>query len=310
MPPPADSRRLSSPSRARAQFGNRLRRLREDADLNGKQLAERVGWAASKVSRLETGQRTASREDVTAWVEAVGASAEVLAELLEAHRVMRVEYDRWHLRLRRGHGPRQRAALGLEATTTRLRAFEPDIVPGLLQTAEYARHVLTGLAQLRQTPNDIEEAVRVRMRRQEVLYEPGRDFRFLLTEAALHYRFCPLAVLRGQLDRLVTLAGLDTIEVGVIPFTADLPVVLHNAFWLYEDHLVLVETYSAELALRDPDDVLLYDRVFDLLWAAADRGEAAVSTMRRAMETSSQSLGRLDTERANNASPGVQPAPR
>jgi transcriptional regulator with XRE-family HTH domain len=275
---------LTGPTRARVQFGNRLRRLREQAGLNGKELAERLGWAPSKVSRIETGQRGASSDDIAAWALAVGASPEVTAELLEAHHVVRVEYDRFAVRMRGGHSGRQRAAVGLEAATSVMRVFEPDAIPGLLQTAEYARHILTSMTQLRQTPNDVEEAVRLRLRRQAVLYEPDKRFRILLTEAALRHHYAPPAVMRGQLDRLLTLAGLDTIELAVIPFGPALPVVLHHGFWVYDDHLVLVETFSAELQLRDTEDVALYTKVFETLWAVADNNRSAASLVQRVVD--------------------------
>lgn len=265
------------------QFGNRLRRLRENAGLNGKQLAERLGWAPSKVSRIETGQRGASSDDIAAWALAVEASPEVTNELIEAHHVVRVEYDRFAVRMRAGHSSRQRAAVGLEAATSVMRVFEPDAVPGLLQTAEYSRHILTGMTQLRQTPNDVEETVRLRLRRQAVLYEPGKQFRLLLTEAALRQHYAPPAVMRGQLDRLLTLAGLDTIELAIIPFGAELPLVLHNGFWVYDDHLVLVETFSAELQLRDADDVALYIKVFETLWKAAETEKSAASLVQQVL---------------------------
>lgn len=275
---------MTGPSRARAQFGNRLRRLREDAGLNGKQMAVALGWAPSKVSRIETGQRSASLDDIRAWTKAVGASDDVAAELPDAHRVMRVEYERWQLMLRRGHGPKQRARLQLDAATSLFRVFEPNAIPGLLHTAEYARHILTGMTRLRETPDDVEEAVRLRLRRQEVLYESGKQFRFLLTEASLRLAYAPPSTMRGQLDRLLTLASLDTIQIGVLRFGTEIPLLLHNPFWIRDDSLVLVETYSAELALRDPEDVALYERVFGMLWEAADNGGDAQQVLTSAMQ--------------------------
>jgi hypothetical protein len=113
------------------------------------------------------------------------------------------------------------------------------------------------------------------MRRQEVLYDPDKQLRFLLTEAALRYQPCPLATLRGQLDRLLAVVGLATVEVGVLPFDMELPVVPSHGFWIFDDDLVLVETLSAELSLRDADDVDLYSRYFNVLWDIALRDETA-----------------------------------
>jgi transcriptional regulator with XRE-family HTH domain len=266
---------LSGVYRARQEFGGRLRRLREDAGFNGKQFAAHLGWAPSKVSRIEHGKQTATGEDVTAWAAVVGAAPELVEDLLAELRNVRFEYIAWSRQLRAGYTPRQRASVGLEGAATTIRAFEADVVPGLLQTADYARHLLSRLVAFRKLPDDVERGVRARMRRQEVLYDPGKDLRFLLTEAALRYQPCPLPALRGQLDRLLAVGGLDTVQLAVIPFSTELPVVPSHGFWIFDDDLVLVETLSAELTLRDTEDIDLYTRYFDLVWGISLRDEDA-----------------------------------
>jgi transcriptional regulator with XRE-family HTH domain len=266
---------VSGVYRARQEFGGRLRRLREDAGFNGKQFAAHLGWAASKVSRIEHGKQTATSEDVTAWTAAVGAASELVEDLLAELRNVRFEYIAWSRQLRAGYTPRQRASAGLEGAATTIRAFEADVVPGLLQTADYARHLLSRLVAFRKLPDDVERGVRARMRRQEVLYDPDKDLRFLLTEAALRYRPFPTATLRGQLDRLLAVAGLNTVQLAIVPFSAELPVVPSHGFWIFDDDLVLVETLSAELSLRDAEDVQLYTGYFDLVWDIALRNEGA-----------------------------------
>jgi transcriptional regulator with XRE-family HTH domain len=266
---------LNGVYRARQEFGGRLRRLREDAGLNGKQFAARLGWAASKISRIEHGKQTATTEDVAAWAATLEAPPELVEDLLAELRNVRFEYIAWSRRLRAGHAPRQRASVGLAAAATTVRAFESDVVPGLLQTADYARHVLTRLSAFRGLPDDVERGVRARMRRQEVLYEPDKQLRFLLTEAALRYQPCPASTLRGQLDRLLAASGLDTVRLAVVPFNIELPIVPNHGFWIFDDNLVLVETLSAELSLRDAEDIDLYTRYFEVLWDIALQGEDA-----------------------------------
>ena len=271
--------------RGRQEFGARLRRLRLEAGLTGTGLAEVLGWAQSKVSRIETGKQTTTTTtttgDVRAWAAAVRAPPGLVEDLVADLRSLRVEHAAWHRQLRTGHAPRQRALIALEAAARLDRTFQPLFIPGLLQTAEYARYVLTGLTRLRETPNDVELAVRLRMKRQEVLYDPDKRFRFLLTEAALRNLVGPAATQRRQLDRLLMLGGLDTVELAVIPFGIQLPVVMHHAFSIEDEDLVLVETFSAELSLRDRDDVALYGQVFELLWDVAHHGEAAIEIVTR-----------------------------
>jgi len=264
----------------RTGFGNRLRRLREDAGLSGKLLAERLGWPASKVSRLENGRQTASVADVEAWTNVLGASESLRASLVDDLRSMRVEYASWRRQFRGGFAPRQRAARLLEDGTTALSVMQTALVPGLLQTGDYARAVFRGLAAL-QGPRDVEGAVRERLRRQELLYQSGRRFRFLITEAALRARLVPPPVHRAQLDRLLVLAGLDTVELAVLAQEAELPKATSHSFEIFDDHLVLVETIAAELGVRDPEDIDLYTRLFELYWEIAAHGEDASALITR-----------------------------
>lgn len=258
---------------AREEFGAGLRRLREAAGLNGKALAAALGWPASKVSRLELGRQTPSAQDVTAWTHAVGAPVAVLDELLTSLRSVRFEYTAWSRQMSRGTAPRQHASAILEAGTSLIRAFEPSLVPGLLQTPDYARHVLANIVTLRQIPNDVEHGVRLRLQRQQALYDGSKRFRFLLTEAALRYQPCPPEVLRAQLDRLLMLAELSTVDLLVLPFRCRLPIAPLNGFWIFDDNLVLVETLSAELSLKDQDDVQLYGKLFEELWRCGEGAE-------------------------------------
>jgi transcriptional regulator with XRE-family HTH domain len=270
--------------RGRQEFGARLRTLREDARLTGTELAARLGWQSSKVSKIEHGKQTASVDDVTAWAREVGGSAELLTDLLADLRAVRVEYRTWARLVKRGTAVRQRAVAPLDAATSLLRAFEPAVVPGLLQTAEYARYVLQSVVELRGFPDDVAESVRARMERQAILYDQEKQFRFLVTEAALRYLVCPPVVLRGQLDRLLAVASLPNIELAVIPTAVQLPFPAMHGFWIYDDKLVLVDTVSAELVLKDRDDIELYVRLFERLWEIAVRGDEARRVTVEALE--------------------------
>jgi transcriptional regulator with XRE-family HTH domain len=257
------------------EFGGRLRQVREDARLTGRALAGRLGWAGSKVSRIEHGRQIPTVGDVTAWAGAVEASEDLLADLLADLRAVRLEYRTWKRQLRRGNAARQRAITTLETRTALIRAYDPVVVPGLLQTADYARHVLRNNAAVHNTPGDIEDGVGARLHRQQALYDGAKRFRFLLSESALRNMPCPPAALRGQLDRLAAVSGLETVELAVLPFTVRLPYSANHQFWIFDDSLVLVEGISAELAIRDGEDIELYERVFDLLWDRALTGQHA-----------------------------------
>jgi hypothetical protein len=100
------------------------------------------------------------------------------------------------------------------------------------------------------TPNDINEAVRARMQRQEILYRRDKRFHFVLTEGALRYRLCPIDTMIAQLDRLVSLTALRNLKLGIIGFSTPYVSDPRHGFWLLDDEKIRVETYSAELNLR------------------------------------------------------------
>lgn len=232
------------------------------------------------MSRLENGKQTATVADVRAWTTSTAAALTVVDDLIEDLRSLRVEYATWQRQLRTGFAPRQRVGQLLEEGAADVRTMQTALVPGMLQTADYARAVFGKLALLR-GHRDVEAAVQERLRRQELLYQPSRTFRFLVTEAALRARLCPPAIHRAQFDRLLVLAGLESVELAVLPWTAELPRATTHSFDLFDDRLVLVETNNAELAIRDSDDIALYRRLFDLYWEAASHGEQASALITR-----------------------------
>ncbi|MBD0746429.1 Scr1 family TA system antitoxin-like transcriptional regulator [Streptomyces sp. CBMA152] len=266
---------------ARIALGARLRELRTEAGFDGKGIAGVLGWQRSKVSRLENGKQTPSKSDLTQWAQAVGRpdlSNELTGRLagLETH------YRSWRRQLAGGHRARQELGIAESAATQTIRGLEVARIPGLFQTAEYARHTFRANAEFRQLSRDIEDAVRARIRRQDVLYEPGRRFRFLVWEGALHVVTCPRSVMAAQLDRLTGLMGLDTIELGVIPFGAQLRRAPSHGFWIYDQRLVIVETINTEMWLDDEDNIALYGRAWDWLSEAAVYGAQARRLIGRA----------------------------
>ncbi len=119
------------------------------------------------------------------------------------------------------------------------------------------------------------------MRRQEILYDPGRRFRFIMSEAALRYRLAPPEVMCGQLDRLLAVTALPNVEFGVLPFTAPLPSAPINGFWIYDRSQVAVPTRTRDLILRDPEDIAFYEQTFeDFCEVAAFREDARAVIVR------------------------------
>ncbi|WP_219471249.1 helix-turn-helix domain-containing protein [Nonomuraea rhizosphaerae] len=254
---------MTSFQQARIDLGSQLRQLREAARLSGKDLAERLRWQPSKVSRLENARQTATEDDVVVWATAVNASPDTTDDLIRQAIALFERHDDWKQRHRSGLAALQEDIRDLEARTKLFRVFEPSLVIGLLQTSEYARHVFRKVRRLYSAADQIDAAVRVRMQRQEILYDRNRTFRFVVTEPALRTRLAPLDVMRGQLDRLLAVSTLPNVEFGVVPFEVELPSVPINSFWIYNEAMVGVATMTKDLVLRDPDDIAFYVRAFD-----------------------------------------------
>ncbi|GAA5767985.1 helix-turn-helix domain-containing protein [Streptosporangium roseum] len=276
--------RVSGFQQVRADLGVQLKQLREAAHLSGKELAERLRWQASKVSRIENARQTATEDDITQWGQAVQAAPEIVEELIEQASSLLERQDSWRQRHRSGLAALQEDIRDLEMRTALFRVFEPGVVIGLLQTTEYARSIFTRIKRLYNAPDEIDAAIRVRMQRQEILYDQTKKFRFVLPEAVLRYRLAPLDVMRGQLDRLLAVTALPNVEFGVVPFEAPLPSALLNGFWIYDSDQVAVPTRTRDLILRDPDDVAFYERAFEEFYEIAAFREAARAVIVRVLE--------------------------
>ena len=265
---------------ARVALGARLRELRTEAGLNGKELAGALGWQPSKVSRLENGKQTAAAGDLRAWAQT--CAPEAADDLLARLRNLELQHQSWRRQLAAGHRPVQERIGAEETAVTTWRIYETGVIPGLFQTPDYARYVFLHNAESNRSPRDTEAAVRARMKRQDVLYEPGKTFRVLVWEAALHVLLCPRDVMAGQLDRLAGLIGRDNVELGIIPLGAPLSSTTKHGFWIRDDRQVITETISVELRLDSTDDIQLYGRVWECLHSSAVYGAHAHRLITRA----------------------------
>lgn len=274
---------MTSVHEARNALGKRLRELRQRANMSGRQLAESLSWPPSKVSKLENGRQTPTDDDIRSWTSATDSEGETEALLASLH-TLEVQHAEWQRQLRTGLKPHQKEIAGLDAKTRLFRAFEPTFIPGLLQTAEYAQARFAQSITVFKVRNDIKEAVQTRVQRQGILYRPDKRFHFVLTEAALRYRLCPPAVMLGQLDRLVSFSALPNVKLGIIGFEAAYVVAPAHGFWLLDNDRVMVETFSAELNLAQPQEISLYTGIFDSLVAVASYGRAARAIINRVID--------------------------
>jgi len=268
---------------ARNALGKRLRELRTAAGITGRQLADSLSWPASKISKLENGRQTPTTQDIQDWTRVTGSEAETEALLASLH-TLEVQHAEWQRQLRVGLRPHQHRLAEIDARTSSFLVFEPATIPGLLQTAEYARARFAEGVLLFGTPNDIDYAVRTRIQRQELLYRRDKRFHFVLTEAALRYRRSSLDVQLAQLDRLMSLSALPNVRLGIIGFETQFLVGPWHAFWLRDRKRVTIETFSAELNLAQPQEIELYAGIFEQMAAIASYGRSARAIITRVID--------------------------
>ncbi|MBF6227821.1 helix-turn-helix domain-containing protein [Nocardia abscessus] len=265
----------------RESLGARLREIRFTAGLSGAELARRNGWDASKVSKIEYGRIKPSLEDISAYCRDCNAEDE-LADLLATRKNLDTAYLEWRKVLGTGTKRRQQASIKWESEARILRWYEPVLIPGLLQTADYATGILRKVIEFQQIPNDLDEGVSKRMERQQVLYQRDHLFHFVIGEQALYTTVGDEQTMIGQLDRLLAVQGMPRVTLGIIPFMAPFETAT-TSFLMFDNKMVLVEGITAELNITQPREIKVYHRTFDVLAGQSVTGEAARELIRKAL---------------------------
>lgn len=263
----------SSVHQAREALGQRLREVRKDARLTGRQLAELAGWHSSKVSKIEYGEQAPSEDDIRVWCRLASASDQI-PDLIATVRHIEAMYVEWRRMLGAGTRRRQQVSRELEAQTELMRWYEPLLIPGILHTAEYATAIMRRVIDFYAVADDLDSGVASRMERQQILYRGDHRFHIVIAEQALHTTVGDAGVMVGQLDRILAVMALPRVHFGVIPAHAEYRVPT-NQFIMFDDRLVQVETVSAELSISQPQEIALYLRAFAELDRQAVHGQSA-----------------------------------
>ncbi|MFJ7127240.1 helix-turn-helix domain-containing protein [Streptomyces sp. NPDC098101] len=269
---------MSSPSsrvqEAREAVAARLRELRLDAGITARELAVRCGWSESKSSRIEHAKTAPGDADIRAWCTACGVP-ELAADLIAANRQADSMYVQWKRLQRTGLKRLQESGVPLYEQTQQFHVYCSNVVPGFFQTPDYATALLTSIARFRETPNDVSGAVAARVNRSQVIHEGDHRFAVLIEESVLRYRIGGAEVMAAQLGHLLSVMGLPSISLGVIPFTAPRAAWPLETFTIFDRKRVHVETLSAAIKETEPSDVALYLKAFENLKEVAAYGTEA-----------------------------------
>lgn len=258
----------------------RLQQLRKRAGMTGTEMANSLGWSQPKISRIENGKQLPSESDLNKWLESCGADEQTATELRQMLAQAESLHRQWRQETQATGVQVSYDQLGREAR--RIRNFEILTIPGLIQTAAFARARLLEHVRFHgYDESEVDSAVAARMRRQEIVYDQSKKFEFVVTEAALRILLCPREVLVGQLDRLMAVMDMPNVLIGVIPFGVELPFEPQNRFILFDD-VAMVETSTGDTAHRG-EEAEVYHAAMDELVREAVTGEDARALIMRAL---------------------------
>ncbi len=264
-----------SPTIRRRRLGLTLRRLRDAAGVTIEQVATVLECSDSKVSRIETGQVGVSPRDVRDMLEFYGVSGDQLDLLVQLARDAR-EKNWWD----QEHGKVRFATLvGFQDASSSMRTYQQYLIPGLLQTEDYARLILRETVD----PEEFKRAVRFRMARQALLFEPDAPAIIVILDEAV---FCRSMggpeVMRGQLDYLSEMAQRPNVTLQVLPFAAGPHPAVDGGFEIItfpdplDPDVVYIEHATSDIYLEDTVAVGKYISIFDRVQGKALSPEASV----------------------------------
>lgn len=269
-------------SAVKEAFGIRLRNLRRDAGLTGRQLALQIGVHNSKVSRIEHGTQSPTEEDIRGWAIACGVARQI-PELIAVHREIEQIWLEWRRELRAGQKHIQSRSTPLYEGTRLLRVYEPLVVPGILQTRAYFRAIMEQAALFYGTPlEDVDEATDARLERQHLITQgTGKNLYIFLIEAgALDHIFGDADVMREQLEFLLTVTRLPHVVLGIIPKRTVRRLWGAEGFYLFDERLVRSSFWTGALRSKQKEDLSFFLKVFETFQEMAVFGDPAREIIR------------------------------
>ncbi|MFR9673589.1 helix-turn-helix domain-containing protein [Streptomyces sp. TR06-5] len=261
-----------NPTVRRRRLGQELRRLRELRGMTAEEVADRLLVSQSKISRLENGRRSISQRDVRDLCGVYEVEDRRIVDSLMQMAKESRQQGWWHAF---GDIPYS-VYIGLETDAASLRVYEPQVVPGLLQTRAYAEAVVAG-ALPEASAEDVEKRVQVRMRRQDRIGEAVQPLRLwaVLDEAALRRAVGGPRTMAEQLEHLVALSRLPHLTVQVMPFSMGAHPGVNGQYAILEfpeatdSTVVYLEGVTSDLYLEKANDVQSYSVMYEHLRAQA-----------------------------------------
>ncbi|MQA08463.1 MAG: helix-turn-helix domain-containing protein [Pseudonocardiaceae bacterium] len=248
------------------QLGDGLRQAMHSAGLTGKQTAHKLDWDEGRVSRVLTGKRTCTEVDLSAFLGVCGVTGAERERLLKLCR----EANRPGLLQQFGSRlPQQlRTLVDFEDNAECYSDFQPNMVPGLLQTGDYARALISGIGDVPE--DEIDDRVAARLARQSLLSrQPAVRFVFFLHEFVLRLPVGTTEIMSEQLHHLLRLSVRTNISLRVVPISLGAHAGIAGPFMLLElidfKPVVYLESQTASLFLEEPEEIAAYRSILGSL---------------------------------------------
>lgn len=259
-----------SPTVRRRELGTLLRKLREEKGLSVRQVTEQLLCSPSKVSRIETGQRGATLRDVRDLCDFYGVTDEAQRERLMTLARESKQQGWWQ-----SYDLPYSNYVGLEAEASAVSGFHSSVIPGLLQTTEYAQAIheaaVPEVSSQELTPEVIDQRVEARIRRQDLLTKDSPlNFSIVLDEAVLHRLVGGLVTMKAQLRHLIDMAALPNVRLQVVPYGIGAHPALESTFYILDfdeavPSVIYVEGLVGWIFLERREDIKRYRLVFERL---------------------------------------------
>jgi transcriptional regulator with XRE-family HTH domain len=266
-----------------------LQRRREATGMSREEVARQLEWSTSTLFRIETGRSLPQPGNVRTLLELYGVTGPERDGLIQLTRDAR-QPGWWHSFRDVLPNPYE-VYIGLEAGAASIRNFEPIVIPGLLQTGDYARAMFrNGPRELDR--DEVERRVEVRLARQEILARDNRPRLWaVIDEAVIRRLVGGTEVMRGQLHHLANIAQQGKTTIQVVPYRAGAhagttgPFVILDFEEPTDPAVVYVETLAGDIYLEERPDVNRYTLAFDRLVAAALHPDDSVRLIEQAADT-------------------------
>lgn len=246
-------------------------------------MAADLGWSQPKISRTESGLNIPPIPDIERWLDYCDASEQLKQELLKLATEVTTEVVTNRELNRGGHAAQQRGRIQHDADADTIRVYQPEVVPGLLQTPEYTRRLLLMVGAA--TPETVADSVAARMERQAILHDESKIIDAVITETALAWQPWPASISREQLDRLRTLSALPNVRIGIVSREKQKKAPTSNSFvlthWPDGAMDIVIESVTAEVTITEPDDVAVYVDMFEQQRQFAAYGDDASALLTR-----------------------------